>query len=190
MPRNIYGGNKAKKGKNKKFVNTELIFKENDDYDYAQVINNLGNGQLDLVIINKNGYLKKSIGIIRGKIRKVKFYKNDIVLIGYRDFEKKYKNITLCDVLYKYSEDHKNMLVHYGEISIYRDELSDLTNYDDIVVFENEDSYGNSDNDSELSDKDLSEDDKESVLDKPEINELEVVDDENSESSEIDIDKI
>lgn len=144
MPRNITGGNKAKKRKNHVPKNYNLILKDNNDYDYAQIIGNLGNGLLNLLLLTnkKNPSIQKEgislLGHIRGKIRRCKFNKDDVVLIGYRDFEKDYKDIRHVDVLHKYTDDHIKELIARNEIKLLNNSYGIKTineEDDDYIVF-------------------------------------------------------
>lgn len=151
MPKNITGGNKTKKKKNHLPKNYTLILKENDDYGYAQVISNLGNGLLNLNLLTNNNKLNSMIiGHIRGKIRRVKFNKDDVVLIGFRNFEKDYKDIRNVDVLHKYSDEHIKQLIDRNEIKLISN-LYGLKNDDDddYIIFSKDNDFNRSNNDSE-----------------------------------------
>ena len=137
MPRNIHGGNKTKKRKNNCQKNYSLIFKESEDYGYAQVISNLGNGCLNLILLSNKDEGEKLLGHIRGKIRRGKFNKDDVVLIGFRDFEKDYKTVKNVDVLHKYTDEHVKDLILYNEIKVINtlNGIKVNNDDDDYIVF-------------------------------------------------------
>jgi translation initiation factor IF-1 len=136
MPKNIHGGNKTKKRKNNCQKNYSLIFKESDDYGYAQVVGNLGNGCLSLILLSDKCD-DKLLGHIRGKIRRCKFNKDDVVLIGFREFEKDYKTIRNVDVLHKYTDEHVKDLITYKEIKLINtlNGIKVSNDDDDYIVF-------------------------------------------------------
>jgi translation initiation factor IF-1 len=206
MPKNIHGGNKAKKRKNTCQRNYSLIFKESEDYGYAQVVNNLGNGCLNLILLSDKCN-DKLLGHIRGKIRRCKFNKDDVVLIGFREFEKDYKTIRNVDVLHKYTDEHVKDLITYNEIKLINTINGiKVSNDDDYVVFirdENDinkfnNELSDSDTDSNISleknnNKILDSEEKNNnkILDSEEKNNNKILDSEsNNSSSDIDIDAI
>ena len=107
MPKNKFGGNKAKKGKNQQESN-EIFFKE-DGQEYAKVTKVLGNCRLSLDCFDGI----ERIGLIRGKMRKkVWINLSDTVLISTRDYQD-----NKCDVIHKYSENDVRKLSAYKEIA-------------------------------------------------------------------------
>jgi len=195
MPKNIHGGNKAKKRKNTCQRNYSLIFKESEDYGYAQVVNNLGNGCLNLILLSDKCN-DKLLGHIRGKIRRCKFNKDDVVLIGFREFEKDYKTIRNVDVLHKYTDEHVKDLITYNEIKLINTINGiKVSNDDDYVVFIRDENDINKFN-NELSDSDTDsnislEKNNNKILDSEEKNNNKILDSEsNNSSSDIDIDAI
>jgi len=113
MPRNIRGGNKAKKGKNTQ--KSQQLLLSSADTRYATIIGNLGNGRCHLKIIGKSGIECEAQGYIRGCVRRAKFNKDDIVLCSLRDLGS-YKAIKEVDIIFKYTLDDYNKLVNMGEI--------------------------------------------------------------------------
>lgn len=104
------GGNKVKKQKKATDLNgpRELTFKD-EDQEYAFVTALLGSCRCSLKC---NDGIDR-IGIIRGSLTKKKVFinKEDLVLVGLRDYEP-----TKCDILQKYTPDEVRMLKSYGEI--------------------------------------------------------------------------
>ena len=107
MPRNKFGGNKAKKGKNYTQENDELVLKDEDQF-YATVTKVLGNCRVELAC--DDGITR--LGHIRGKMRKrVWINLNDTVLASGRDYQD-----NKCDVLHKYTSDQVRKLVAIKQI--------------------------------------------------------------------------
>ena len=117
MPRNLRGGNKAKKGSNKKGPGSEL---ERSPYvttdpgggqAYAKVIKSYGGAPPMLGVMCSDG--KERMGVVAGKLRK-KVYcnKEDIVLVNLRDYQD-----TKCDIVWKYERKDISRLVKDNEIT-------------------------------------------------------------------------
>jgi hypothetical protein len=123
MPKNIKGGNKTKKGKNRR-PPAKLIFKNSViGTDYALVVANLGNGRCELKLIKPNGF-EAIQGIIRGSTRRQKFIKNDIILVGNRNFlDSDSKKVV--DIIHKYNADHIQQLIYFGEITKFDSNLEE-----------------------------------------------------------------
>ena len=87
MPKNLKGGNKHKKMKNKntdELTSKDFILKESEQ-DYAKVQKLLGNCRVELLCNDS----EIRLGIIRGNMRKKRWLNNNsIVLYSIRDFEK------------------------------------------------------------------------------------------------------
>ena len=106
MPKNKFGGNKAKKGKNY-MPEKDFIVKESDQ-EYAKVIKVLGSCNFELQC--QDGITR--MGHIRGKMRKrVWVNENDTVLVGLRDFQD-----NKCDIIHKYSLDEVKRLNNLNEV--------------------------------------------------------------------------
>lgn len=112
MPKNITGGNKAKKGKNNPTVNVqkELIYADKSGYQFYAVIENFMGHSAKLIMqleyIDATGKPKTELkpidGIIRGKImKKCKPKKGDVMLVCTREFSSKF-----VDIIHKYTEDN------------------------------------------------------------------------------------
>ena len=117
MPRNLRGGNKAKKGSNKKGPGSEL---ERSPYvttdpgggqAYAKVIKSYGGAPPMLGVMCSDG--KERMGVVAGKLRK-KVYcnKEDIVLVNLRDYQD-----TKCDIVWKYERKDISRLIKDNEIT-------------------------------------------------------------------------
>lgn len=142
MPRNINGGNKAKRGKNRR-REVKFVTKDNNTF-YAKVIGNLGNGQCRLSMFDNK--MTEITGIIRGSLRRAKFKKDDVVLVSKRDFGNSFETIEKYDILHKYNLDHINNLIKIGEINMTMIEDDNVEFYDDDNV--------NFDTNNELNDSD------------------------------------
>lgn len=104
MVKNKTGGKGHKKQKNHDSVQKEFPLAEEEGEDYGIILKRLGNG----VILVQKPYLNKkdkekyqSLGIIRGAIRKSKFFVGDLVLYSSRGDLNAYSKEKL-DILYKY----------------------------------------------------------------------------------------
>ena len=109
MPKNTFGGNKAKGFKNSGPIKeTELVIKSQDQ-EYAKVVKLLGSNMVDLQCFDG----VKRLGLIRGALRKKCWISlNDIVLIGLRDYQD-----NKCDILSKYSQDEVRNLIKLNQIT-------------------------------------------------------------------------
>ena len=101
MPKNIKGGNKAKKGKNSSLreFTRKLELPDNSGYQfYGLVLRHYGATTDILYVDNRiketkdssseNKRLKKAIGYVRGSIKKrCRMKINDIVIIAVRDYQ-------------------------------------------------------------------------------------------------------
>lgn len=108
------GGSGHKKMKKSGFVvpNRELYFKEHGQ-DYAIITSMLGHDRCRCKLAEDN---REVLGIIRGSMRKKYAYhvnKNDIVLVGLRDFQD-----SKVDIMHLYNSDEVKMLINYNEITV------------------------------------------------------------------------
>jgi len=109
MP-NKKGGKKFKKHKKQSQTKKQLIYREDDSEEYAQVTKVKGSGRFDL----KCNDGKERIGIIRGKMRKKTWINQlDIVLIAKWDFED-----NKCSIIHKYSGDEVESLRDKNELNV------------------------------------------------------------------------
>jgi translation initiation factor 1A len=156
MPRNLFGGNKSKKHKNRREA-PKYILKENG-MEYAVITKILGNGQCALNLIDNTGITSKVLGHIRGSLRRARLSIDDIVLIEYREFETqtydkngiaKLKNV---DIIHHYCVDHINQLIRDKQIS---NTFKSKTEEEDDVIFDSNYVADNSEEENESnSDKD------------------------------------
>uniref|UniRef100_A0AC35TQY5 Eukaryotic translation initiation factor 4C n=1 Tax=Rhabditophanes sp. KR3021 TaxID=114890 RepID=A0AC35TQY5_9BILA len=110
MPKNKgKGGKNRRRGKNESdFMKRELIKKDSDDQEYAQVLKMLGNGRLIAFCFDG----KERLCHIRGKMRKkVWINTGDIILIGLRDYQD-----AKADVILKYTPDEARILKSEGHL--------------------------------------------------------------------------
>lgn len=109
MVKNSAGGNKAKRKGRKKFKHKtfsldDLKASPADNQEYAYVTEKLGDGRYHLLCYDKVSRL----GIVRGTIKKSsRINKGDFILVSLRPFEDQ-----KCDILYRYTEDDVNKLLH------------------------------------------------------------------------------
>lgn len=103
------GGKQRKKAKAVQVnVKRELLFKDAEDQEYAQILKMLGNGRLECFCFDG----VKRQATIRGKLRK-KVWMNigDVVLVSLRSYQDE-----KCDVMHKYQPDEVRKLKNKGEI--------------------------------------------------------------------------
>ena len=160
MPKNQgKGGKKKRRGKSDaNFVTRELIKKDSDDQEYAQVVKLLGNARLEAKCFKKKDgefSSKTRICLIRGKMRKrVWIATNDLILVSLRDFDD-----DKGDVIHKYEENEIKKLIKQGQLPniIFNSHASSKTENktsdkkeniiikEDVISFENQ---GDSDEES------------------------------------------
>uniref|UniRef100_A0A0K0DSK5 Eukaryotic translation initiation factor 4C n=1 Tax=Strongyloides stercoralis TaxID=6248 RepID=A0A0K0DSK5_STRER len=110
MPKNKgKGGKNRRRGKNESDVmKRELIKKDSDDQEYAQVLKMLGNGRLIAFCFDG----KERLCHIRGKMRKkVWINTGDIILVGLREYQD-----SKADVILKYTPDEARVLKSEGHL--------------------------------------------------------------------------
>ena len=100
MPKNLKGGSKHKKMKNKNINDNEedkIILKDGDEQDYGKVEKLLGNCRVELLCNDK----VNRIGIIRGKMKKKQWVNlHNIVLYSKREYED-----NKVDIIHVYNND-------------------------------------------------------------------------------------
>jgi len=119
MPRNLKGGNKAKKKSNKDSVRKEkkdipLPLSEENSH-VAKVTSVLGDKRFNIIILSDTGlknetmmsHLSRTASRRQGRIML-----DSVVKVSKRDFEEK------CDILYKYDESEIQHLIQQKIISI------------------------------------------------------------------------
>lgn len=121
MPKNIKGGKGHKKLKNNVHKQEKiLLYKEDSVHqEYAVVTEAFGSGMKVKFIDNKGsndgtgvGQLKICHALSRGKMRKWRYYKGDVLLISRRDYED-----DKVDIIHKYDEKEINKLKYEKEIN-------------------------------------------------------------------------
>lgn len=116
MPKNTKGGNKAKKGANKRAEERKKLIEPTEGQYIALVINYLGRGACNLKYIgpkkDEYGRVQKDTlvdarGLACGKNRRYmkQIPRGSLVLVSPRDFQK-----GVVDILTMYDEDHINTL--------------------------------------------------------------------------------
>jgi initiation factor 1A len=117
MPRNLKGGNKAKKGANKntqskKSKDDTPLPDESQKQYIGQVVNVYGDCRYNAKIINKDTISLKELMVhLPGSLkRKCRIAVGSIVMVSYRGFENK------GDICYLYSSDDKEFLLSKGYI--------------------------------------------------------------------------
>jgi len=136
MGRNLLGGKKKKRCKNKNtqsVITAKYVTVKEKDQDYVRVSKMLGDGRL----LGSNSMRKDILCIIRGKLKKrVWINVGDIILISYRDYQ-----YDKADVILKYNDYEVSELKRIGElnniecpISYYNkdDDNEECFNFDDI----------------------------------------------------------
>lgn len=129
MPKNNGKGGKSKRrgNNNAEVVKRELLLKE-EGQEYAQVKKILGNCRVEAFCFDG----KTRLAHIRGKFkRKVWISRDDIILVGLRDFED-----GKCDVIHRYDSDEARRLRLNGDIpnnTIIGGDIQD----EDIIDFDN-----------------------------------------------------
>lgn len=112
MPKNLTGGNKAKKGKNNPTVNIqkELVYADNTGFQFYAVIEQFMGHSAKLIMQREEptatGGNRVTLvpidGLVRGKImKKCKPKKGDVVLVCTREFSNKF-----VDIIHKYTDDN------------------------------------------------------------------------------------
>ena len=112
MGRNLLGGKKKKRCKNKNTqsaITAKYVTVKEKEQDYVKVKKMLGDGRL----LGSNSMRKDILCIIRGKLRKrVWINIGDIILISYRDYQD-----DKADVILKYSDYEISELKRIGELN-------------------------------------------------------------------------
>lgn len=157
MPKNLKGGNRAKKGKNSALREEKKLEYATEGQWYGVCTNYYGShrGQITYYgkIPDESGNIVdkevSALGIIRGSIRKrTKLRNGDLVIVAPRDFQ-----IDKVDILYKYSFDEVKKLKK--EITLHPSLLQNIDksssqgddNTEAYFKFGNDDDSDNSDED-------------------------------------------
>jgi len=94
------------KGKNSGLKDRELVFKE-DHEQYAKVVAMLGDRRVTLILADG----VEILGIIPGKMKRIRVNLDDVVLVGIRSFQD-----NKVDVLYLYTPAEVKNLIQYLEL--------------------------------------------------------------------------
>lgn len=128
MPKNKFGGNKAKKHKNRRMDESdsaEVPIASGLKF-YGKVLRNMGESRLE--ILCNDGVTR--VGLIPGSMRRVEWiYKNDIILIELRECNTDKK---ICDVIHKYSKTEVRYLGSLGYLK-FIDKTDETIANEDIV---------------------------------------------------------
>jgi translation initiation factor 1A len=123
MPKNKFGGNKAKKGKNA-IESKDLVTKEGPEQVYATVTKMLGNCRVEAQCYDGSSRQCHIRGAMR---KKVWIVVGDTILVSLRDFQDE-----KADVILKYNSDEVRKLKQMNEIN--EDEINIVGDGDDIEV--------------------------------------------------------
>ena len=134
MPRNLKGGNKSKKGSNKKMNDAQrrpYITKEPEGQVYARIIKSQGGSPPKLTLVCSD--TKERLGILTGKMKRTWCNKDDIVLVNLRDYQD-----ARCDIIWKYDDKDVRRLIKESEISVVFGGISNsnISEYDMNIVNE------------------------------------------------------
>jgi len=102
------GGKKKHRGKKQQGEQKKLEILKDEGTQYAKVLERKGGPHLSVRLLSGEIVM----GVIRGKMRRrVWMTRNDIILVGIRDFQE-----GKVDILHKYPEEHVRQLVEMGEM--------------------------------------------------------------------------
>jgi hypothetical protein len=128
MPKNLSGGNKAKKGKNRAPEGLGPITYADKEQCYGSIVKNIGNGQIMLqvskLIDKKSGRFEvfEAIGRPRGLLRKrrTRYIEGGLVLCSERSFEthtdgSTVRKLPIVDIILVYDPAHSRRIIqeHY-----------------------------------------------------------------------------
>ena len=115
MPKNVKGGNKAKKGKNSSIreFSRKLELPDNSGYQFYGLVLKHHGATTDILYLDNtvkgndtDKRLKKATGYVRGSIKKrCRLTINDIVIIAVREYQD-----NKVDIIHKYNEDEMKLL--------------------------------------------------------------------------------
>ena len=145
MPRNKFGGNKAKKGKNHRPPPQLILKRDVPGALYGSVVSNLGNGACMITILEQSDAIVKTIRcLIRGSVRRQRFMKGDIVLICQSELT--LNGDYIYNIIYKYNQDHISQLYYRGEI------IQSAASTAKGIIFEKNTIHDELDEDNEITD--------------------------------------
>ena len=136
MPRNLHGGNKAKRGANKnaqsrKGKDDTPLPDENEKQYVGQIISVFGDCRFNAKLINKECAPDKELVVhLAGSLKKrCRISVGSIVMVSHRHFENK------GDICYVYSSDDKEYLIGKGYIFETNNGAGGIASADDIEGF-------------------------------------------------------
>jgi initiation factor 1A len=137
MPRNNTGGNKSKKGANKKVASKKGIVFADEEQAYAKVLGKLGSCRFEVEMIYDSS---KKVGKVKGSMKnRVWINKDDIVLVSLRDCNSHDDNIV--DILHKYNGDDIHILNQNNELK----KITKIEEHEDEDIFFKNDSDNETD---------------------------------------------
>lgn len=148
MPRNKFGGNRAKGMKNKRPPKPLIYKKDAIGCIYGCIVSNMGNGACAVNIIKQDGLEESETPLrckIRGSVRRQRFLKGEIVLICKEELTT--NGQTNYDIVHKYNADHTQELIKRGEIITTSKNSSFGVSFDEDEIDEDEDEYIDDTND-------------------------------------------
>ena len=102
------GGKKKHRGKKQQSEQKKLEILKDEDTQYGKVLERKGGPHMSVRLLSGETVM----GVIRGSMRRrVWMARNDIILVGIRDFQE-----GKVDILHKYPEEHVRQLVEMGEL--------------------------------------------------------------------------
>lgn len=134
MTRNTIGGKGHKRAKKHAISEKRNMPYKNIDEgtDYAIVKSMLGSGWAQVICLTDN---QIRLGKIRGNMyKKIWIAKDDLLLVSIRDFQD-----NKCDILFKYNDEEKEVLVSRGQVTysqIQGDITTNESKHEDIVFGE------------------------------------------------------
>ena len=138
MPKNTFGGKKAKKNGNKRTGMSQrgLRLKDADDQDYAKIGKPLGQGRFAVTIIKDD---TDKVGTICGSMHKrVWMHEGDTVLISYRSCNTAHGHGKIVDIIHKYTPDETKTLERNGDLKkaieeVKEEEATGITFEDEVT---------------------------------------------------------
>jgi initiation factor 1A len=137
MGRNQFGGNKQKSMANKNVIAPMRY--TNDELElYAKVMKPWGNGMFQVQDNDGNLYMGHVRGKMRGKSKRNNLIKkDDIVMIGLREWESEKKNV---DILFIYDESQVALIAERA-----KEDTSNIIEQNDMITYDYSSSSNNKD---------------------------------------------
>jgi initiation factor 1A len=127
MPKNKFGGKKAKKGGNKKtgLSSRGLRYKDADDQEYAKIGKALGTGRFLVTIFSDDS---EKMGVVCGSLyKRVWMRDGDVVLISYRSCNTAQDHGKQVDIIHKYNPEEAKTLERNGDLKKAIEEAKETT---------------------------------------------------------------